>query len=84
MPAFRPAPTDSPTQLANWLFLRVVALIALATYGGAVATSVLFAFGPPWRFAAHVAVWLVALWIALPLLLEALDVLLERRLDKIE
>lgn len=76
MAAFRPEPTESPTAIANWLFVRLAVLFAAASYGTIVFSSVL----PSLEFV-YLVVNLVFLWGALLLLFEALDVFLEAKLD---
>ena len=75
MEAFRPEPTDSPTAIANWLFVRLAGLFAAASYWMFVGSSFV-----PSSELVYLLVNLGFLWLALLLLFEALDVFLEAKL----
>ncbi|WP_265109737.1 hypothetical protein [Halosolutus halophilus] len=76
MPAFRPNSTDSSVRLATWLVFRIVAAVVGTTFVGFALTSALF-LDP---FVALAVAFVVALWLSLLLLFEALDVFLDAKL----
>ena len=75
MGAFSPDPTASPSSLANWLFVRLVVLVGATVYAVGIASGFAGQFGPFPGFVARTLVFLLALWIALQLLFEAIGAL---------
>ena len=78
MGAFSPEPVDSGFKLPSWLFARLVVLAGFTVY---VSFGVTTTLAPGWDFAARTVVFLVALWLALQLLFEAVLVLLDASLE---
>ncbi|WP_247003812.1 hypothetical protein [Halosolutus gelatinilyticus] len=80
MPAFRPNSTGSTVRLATWLSVRIVAAVVLVTFASFALSSVLFP-GPPWFAVTQAIALLIALWLSLVLLFEALDAFLDAKLE---
>ncbi|WP_440771063.1 ABC transporter permease [Natronorubrum sp. DTA28] len=80
MKAFEPEPTQSPAEIANWVFTRSV-LILVFTYFGAIYAVDLFA---PLGTAAGVVVGTYGLWFSYQVLFRGIDAFLEGKAAGLE